>query len=233
MPKPMRKQTTRLSNNVIVYDLETGGADPFSTEPIEIGAIVVDINTMTPKENGVFGPTLIRPTDFSLLKDEALAKNGIKREDLQAAPEQHVVFDQFTRFCRMFQKSDSKWDALISAGKNIKSFDNIIMTLLCKKYGYVDKDGSQKLFHPIHSFDLEDINRLWFHNTSEGPNGYSMEAICSYLGVVNNNAHRAMSDVETTLLILKRFLEFQRKLNIRYVSKFENAFGNNKTKNGV
>ena len=86
MPKPMRKQTTRLSNNVIVYDLETGGADPFSTEPIEIGAIVVDINTMTPKENGVFRPTLIKPTDFNLLHDEALSKNGIKREDLQATP---------------------------------------------------------------------------------------------------------------------------------------------------
>lgn len=224
MSKPIRKQTTRLSNNVIVYDLETGGADPFTTEPIEIGAIVVDINTMTPKENGVFGPTLIRPTDFSLLKDEALAKNGIKREDLQAAPEQRVVFDQFTRFCRMFQKSDSKWDAMISSGYNVKGFDNIIMALLCKKYGYTDKDGSQKLFHPMHTLDLMDICRMWFHATDDGPNGYSLESIRTYFGVPKDGAHRAMVDVEHSLLILKRLMEFQKKLNVIYVPKFKDSF---------
>lgn len=224
MSKKFFKQTTKLSNNILVYDLETGDSDPFTTEPLEIAAIVIDIQTLTPKENGVFGPTLVKPTNWDIIKDEALQKNGIKKEDLANAPEQEVVFKQFCDFCRGFQKTASKWDALYSAGKNIKSFDNIIMTLLCKKYGYVDKDGSQKLFHPIHSFDLEDINRLWFHNTTEGPAGYSIESICDYLGVPKDGAHRAMADVETTLLILKRFLEFQRKLNTRYVDKFKGAF---------
>ena len=224
MAKGKFKQTTRLTNNVIIYDLETGGIDPFTTEPLEIGAIVVDINTFSMKENGVFGPTLIKPTNWNLITDGALSKNGIKREDLEGAPEQEVVFKQFCAFCRMFQKSDSKWDALIPSGYNVKGFDNIIMNLLCKKYGYLDKEGSATLFHPRDCIDLIDICRLWFHNTDSGPAGYGLEAMCTFFGVKNENAHEAMADVQATLKILKRMMEFQKKLNSRYVEKFAGAF---------
>ncbi len=218
------KQDTKLKNNVIIYDLETGGIDPYTTEPLEIAAIVVDIQTFTPKENGIFGPTLIKPTDWTLVADEALAKNGIKREDLTNAPDQEIVFGQFCDFCRGFQKSANKWDALISSGYNIKGFDNIIMHRLCQKYGYVEKGGSSKLFHPSHNFDLADIVRLWFHNTSDGPNGYSLVSLREWFGISKDGAHRAMKDVDDTLLILKRLIEFQRKLNVRYVEKFKGAF---------
>lgn len=224
MSKKFFKQTTKLSNNIIIYDLETGDSDPFTTEPLEIAAIVVDMQTLTPKENGTFGPTLIKPTNWDIIKDEALQKNGIKREDLQSAPEQEIVFKQFCDFCRGFQKSASKWDALIPAGYNIKGFDNIIMTMLCKKYGYTEKDGSQRLLHPSHNFDLADMCRFWFHDTTDGPNGYSLESVRDFFGVSKEGAHRAMKDVDDTLLILRRLLQFQRKLNVRYVDKFKGAF---------
>lgn len=229
MPKKFFKQTTKLTNNVVIYDLETGGHDPFTTEPLEISAVAVDIQTFTIK--GTFGfdeennkRIIIKPTDFSLVHDKALEKNGIKREDLEGGLDQGVAFKQFCDFCRLYAKTDSKWDAPYSAGYNIKGFDNIIMSRLCQKYGYVDSEGSAKLFHPSHCFDLMDICRMWFHQTEDGPSGYSLGSVCNFFGVSTDGAHEAMADVKMTALILKRMVEFQRKLNVRYVDKFRGAF---------
>jgi exonuclease I len=234
MPKPVYKQTTKLSNNIVIYDLETTGANPYIHEPIQIAAIVVDSQTLTPKENGVFGPVLIKPNKWDIVQAKALEVNKITIDQLKAdGRDQQIVFSQFCDFCKSFQKKNSKWDAMYSGGFNVDRFDNILMNRMCSEYNYVDKDGSPLLFHPIHSYDLLPILRSWFENRSDGPSGYSLSAICEFFGVTNKNAHDAMSDVQATLEILRRIVGFQRRLNDRYIDKFRGAFGNNKTSNGV
>lgn len=224
MPKKFFKLSTKLSNNVIIYDLETGGNDPMTTEPLEIAAIAVDMQTLTPKENGTFGPVIIKPTDWDLVSDKALAKNGLKREELAQGADQQVVMKQFFDFCRLFNTGTKIWDLPIPGGYNIKGFDNIIMNRMCKKYEHTNSDGEYLLFNPLHNFDLADMCRFWFHDTSEGPEGYSLEKIRDFFGVSKEGAHRAMKDVDDTLLILRRLLQFQRKLNVKYVDKFKGAF---------
>ena len=224
MAKQFYKQDTKLTNNIVIYDLETTGSNPLIHEPIQIAAIVVDQQTLTVKENGVFGPVLIKPNKWDIIQDKALEVNKITRDQLKEGAEQEVVFKQFCDFCKMFQKKNSKWDALYSGGFNVERFDNILMNRLCSEYNYVDKDGSPLLFHPIHSYDLLSILRPWFESRSDGPNGYSLSAICEFFGVVNTNAHDAMADVQATLEILKRVVGFQRKLNERYIDKFRDSF---------
>ncbi len=236
MKKKFFVQTTKLNNNICFYDLETGGNDPFTCEPIELFAVVVDAQNFAEKENGRFGPVIIKPTDMNKVQDAALAVNKITREQLAEGKDQETVFREFCAFCRMFQAKDSKWDACYSGGFNIRSFDDTIMRLLCKKYGYVDGDNSPKLFHPIHCFDLIEICRLWFHNSTDGPSGYSLTAIREFFGISTVGAHTSEQDTLDTLAITKRLIQFQRKLSDKYVEKFKNSFsgmGNNKTENGV
>ena len=220
-----RNLTTKLNNNIIVYDLETTSADPFTTRPIEIAAIVVD-QQWNEKENGRFGPTLIKPADFKQIQPAAMAKNNIKIEDLENAPEESTVFEQFKEFCQIFQPSKSKWEAPISAGYNIKTFDNIIMHRLCLQYKHVDKDRHPLLFMPMHTYDLADYVRIWMESVSNGPEGYSLEAVREFFGLSTEGAHRSMADVQDTLTILSRLVLFQRKLVTNNLEKFRKAFAN-------
>ncbi len=224
MKKKFFVQTTKLANNICFYDLETGGNDPFTCEPIELFAVVVDSQNFAEKENGRFGPVIIKPTDMNKVQDAALAVNKITREQLAEGKDQETVFREFCAFCRMFQAKDSKWDACYSGGYNIKGFDNIIVNLLCKKYGYVDGDGSAKLFHPSHTFDLMDYSRIYFENTKDGPAGYSLSALLDFMGLSTDKAHTAEQDVLNTLAVLKRMVMFHRKVSERNIEKFRGAF---------
>lgn len=221
-------KTSKLENNYIVYDLETFSRNPYTTEPIEIGAIVIDCNTLQEKENGRFA-SLVKPTQWELIQDEALAKNKITREMLETAPEQKLVMEQFVGFCRQFTRSDKLWDQLIPCGYNIVKFDNIIMDRMCEKYDILStRNKEPNLFHPFHSVDLAQILRYWFHNTNELPS-YSLTDVCEYFGLTIVDAHRALADVEATMKLLQRFMKFGRELASRQMPKMKGCF----SKDGV
>jgi len=222
MPGKHKWKSTLINSHFLIYDYETGGRDEFTTEPIEIGAIVADCRTLELKEGAEFH-SLIKPTDWSLVHDDALQKNKITREELLEAPEQEKVFQQFFQFARQFQRSDKKWDALIPCGFNINKFDNIISKRMCKKYNYIDKDGDNLLLHPFHTFDLFDIIRLWFENTDE-LNNYNLDALRDYFGISKEGSHRALVDVYDTWKLLKRFLQMYRSWAPKKLSEFKGYF---------
>lgn len=227
--------STKLNNNIIVYDYETISRDEFTTEPIEISAIAADINTFELKTDAEGKPlvfsTLVRPTDWSLVQEEALKKNGITREMLEekdaegnfVVPDQEFAFRQFAGFCRSFARNDRKWEQPFSAGFNIDKFDNIISRRLCKKYNHVDKDGDSLLFHPMHSFDLIHILRMHFAWSDELP-AYNLDAVRDYFGIDKTGSHRAYKDVEDTWLILKRFMNYFKSSSHKMLPKFKGAF---------
>lgn len=218
-------KSTKLNNNIICYDLETGDKDPYTCEPLEITAIVYDINTLQQKENGVFN-TLIKPTDWSKVSEKALQKNKITREEVEdKGVDQKFFFDQFTEFCRSFQRNHTKWEGMYAAGFNILNFDNIIMDQLCTKYAYLDKDGDPLLFHPIHNFDLIHVSRLWFHNCDE-LNSYSLDGLRDYMGISKEGSHRSTKDVEDTWAILSRFMNMYRQLSVKKIPQFKGCFSN-------
>lgn len=215
---------TKITNHYLLLDLETVGRNPYTTEPCEISAIVIDCDTLEIKEGGEFS-SLCRPTDWSLVQEEALAKNKITREALEAAPEQEFVFRQFCEFTRKFTRSDKLWDQLVACGYNINSFDMTILDRMCFKYNYVSKSGDPMLYHPIHRFDCLDIIRLFGHNCDELP-AYNLDAICDYFGINRAGSHRGLIDCKNTYLLLKRFLTYFRQLSPKMLPKFRGCFSN-------
>lgn len=214
-------KSSKINNHYVIYDLETGDSNPYTTEPIEISAIVVDCNTLEKKD--VIFNQVVLPTDWTLVKDEALKVNKITREEImEKGVAQEIVFKEFVNFCRQFQKSNNKWDGLIPVGFNIVGFDNIIMDQLCFRYNWLD-NGRPRLFHPSHRFDVMDMLKLWFHNNDELPS-YSLDNVREFFGIKQDNAHRALSDVEDCFLIFRRLMEFQRKLSGAHTKKFIKCF---------
>ena len=216
---------SKLNNHLICLDYESGSANPYNCIPLELSAIVFDINTLQEKDNGRFS-SLLKPNDdeWDLVQDEALKVNHLTREELKKAPSQEVVFKEFTNFCKQFQRDDKNaWSALIPCGHNIKGFYLIISDRLCKKYSYVDVKGFQKLHHPLHSFDLMDFLRIFFHNSDNLP-AYNLDSVAEYFGIKRTSSHRAMVDVEVTWQLIKRFLILFRGLSPKYINQFKNAF---------
>ena len=105
--------------------------------------------------------------------------------------------------------------APIPAGYNILGYDMIIVDRYCKKYGpYNDNRGQQKLFNPIHKFDL--MHHMWFW-TENNPNLKSLKltSVCEWLGFAKadiENAHDALQDVMNTARIIIRLMQMQRNL---------------------
>lgn len=197
------------SNVIICFDFETGGLDTKTTEPIEIAAIAVNPRTLTPIPDGTFY-SLCRPTDFSILQDGALAVNGRTRSELQKAPEQEVVWRAFAGFIKRFNpKGNGFATAPIPAGKNIRLFDMPIFTRICSKYGFVDKNGEQNLFHRRKVYDLEDMIEFWFENSDELPNR-KMDTLRGYFGLSKDGAHSAMVDTLQTADLITRFMRVHR-----------------------
>jgi DNA polymerase III epsilon subunit-like protein len=221
VPKKFQK-SSKLDNHYVLFDLETGGTNPYTTEPLEIAALVIDCNTLEPKENGVF-QTLVQPTDWSLVDDKALQVNHLTKEEiLEKGVSQETMFNEFVKFLRQFQRSDKYYHRLYPVGHNIINFDIPIMNRLAIKYSHIEND-QPALFSSIHRFDIIDIVRLWYHNNDELPS-YRMDDLRPYFGLSSNNAHRALKDVEDSLAIFKRFLQFHRKLSAKYTVQFKGCF---------
>lgn len=208
-------------NYICVYDFETSSADPLTTQPLEIGAIMLDPRTLEVVKDSQFH-SLFRPTNMSEVQDGALKVNGLTREQIAAAPEQKLVFENFAQYVKKFG-GGSQWNSPIRAGHNILGFDNVIMDRLCLLYGKCDKNGRQSLFHPTQNLDTLHICFMWFENLPE-PNKLGMDCLRPFFGLSDEGAHSATADVENTAKILVKFMEFHRRLSPK--TKFKNAFSN-------
>jgi DNA polymerase-3 subunit epsilon len=197
------------NNTIIVFDFETGGLDTNTTEPIEIAAIALSPRDLSPIPGGRFY-SLCKPTNWSIVSDDALRINGKTREMLQQAPDQSVVWPQFVNFIKQYNpKKNSYMTAPIAGGKNIRNFDIPIFDRLCKQYGFVDGKGIPNVFHRRKIYDLEDFIELWFENSSELQD-QKMDTLRQYFGMSTEKAHEAMMDTVQTAQLIIRFLQLHR-----------------------
>lgn len=220
--------STKLNNNIIIYDYETCGRDPYTTEPIEISAVCMDINTLELKVDAegkhIVFSTLVKLPTGVVAEEAALKKNNITLEELEEkGVDQEFAFRQFASFCRSFARSDKKWDQPYAAGFNIHNFDNIISDRLCQRWSIVDKDGEGILFHPFHNFDVLDILRMFFAWDDTLP-AYNLDAIRDYFGIDKTGSHRAEKDVIDCHLLLRRFMNYFKKTSHKKLSEFKGAF---------
>jgi DNA polymerase III epsilon subunit-like protein len=202
---------------IIVFDFETNGLDIPTLFPIQVAAMAFNPRTLEPiKVNGTF-ESLMRPADMSQLdnteqKRKALSINKKTREQIEAAPDEAVVWKQFCEWCYQFNpRGKSFFTAPIAAGQNIDRFDLPIAQRLCTQYGFTDKEGKMDIFSSYTSIDLKNILYLHFQGSEEIDN-LKMDTIRPYFGLSDDNSHDALQDVKDTSALLMRFLKWHRQL---------------------
>lgn len=220
------------TRDIIVFDFETGGANPLTAQPTQIAAIAIHGKKLTLQPGGTFNSE-IRPiiddekaiaAGVAPLEEKALEITRKNRKDLAKAPQPKVVWKKFTEFVNQYNWKNTSFTAPIPAGFNIIGYDMPIVDRMCKEYGpYDDNRNRQKLFNPIFKMDLMDHIYCWFENNQD-VKSYNMDYLREYFGLSKDNAHDALQDVKDTANILIKFLKLQRNL-LRKV-KFEKAFAN-------
>ena len=218
--------------DIIVFDFETGGANPQNCQPTQIAAIAIHARKLEMQPGGVFNSE-IRPiiddekaiaAGVAPLEEKALEITRKNREDLAKAPPPKVVWNKFAEFCNQFNFKNNSFTAPIAAGYNINGYDMPIVQRMCDQYGPVDsKNGRQKIFNPIFKIDLMDHIYCWFENNQD-VKSYNMDYLRDYFGLSKDNNHDALQDVKDTANLLIKFLRMQR--NLLKKIKFEKTFAN-------
>lgn len=204
------------NNYIVVFDFETGGLNTSTLEPVQIAAVALDPRTF---EEVDFFQSLMRPLDMNNLQAEAMKVNGLKKEQLTVAPEQGVVWEQFCKWVKKFNRKGKGRSSLlplpIPAGKNIRKFDLPIAHRLCKTYGMVSDKGNPNIFNDRITIDLEDFLFHWFENSDELIS-YSMdEGVRPFFGLDTQPTHDALVDTRQTALLIVKYLKLYRDLLTR------------------
>lgn len=206
-------------NDFIIMDFETGSRNPHTTQPLQIGAMVIDGRRLVPKEGGIF-KSYIRPIidEAELVKEgvakveeEALTVNHLTLDMLKDAPLLKNVWSSFADWVKIYNFKGDLWSAPILCGFNNTGFDDIITMRMCKKFGYWDNEkGKNTLFHPVHNIDALRLIWPWFENARLESNSMSLDAMRNFFGMSTEGAHDALVDVFDTAEIIVRFLKMYR-----------------------
>lgn len=164
----------------VVFDIETTGLDTQNDSIIEIGAVkVVDDEVVEEFEE------LINP-GFSI-PDHITRINGIDNALVRDADYPPNVLNRFHNFIK---------DVDFVIGHNAKRFDYPFIVAEFRKNG-IKFDG-------VMCKDTMWIARAKLRRAR----GYSLKALCQHFGVVNQTAHRALSDVYATYEVYKNLQRY-------------------------
>lgn len=223
-----------MPKDLIIFDMETGSANPYTCQVTQIAAIALDGRTF--KFKGSFNSEVFAETDdekalelgLEPIQEGALKVTGKTRENISKAPEMKYVWSKFVDFVNKYNYNKTTWFAPIPCGYNIINFDMPIINRLCQQFGNVDKTGRQNIFSPIFKIDVMDIIYSW---TESDPDikSVSLDKIREITGLSKENAHDALKDVKDTANLLILFMKTQRELYQKLLSqKLPGAFSNGK-----
>ena len=218
--------------DIIVFDLETGSANPQKAQITQIAAVALHPRKLKIQTGGIFNSEVRPILDDELaikegldpVQEEALQITGKNRKDLAKAPSEKIVWKSFVDFCNKFNFKKTSYFAPIAAGYNINGFDLPIINRVAEKYGDVGKNGKQKIFNNIFSIDMMQHLYCWFEDNQD-VKSFKMDYFRDYFGFPEEskaNAHDALQDVKDTANILIKFLKFQREICGK--TKFQKAF---------
>lgn len=231
-----------VSPYIILADYETGSRNAFKTQPLQLAAVAIDSRKLKIVEDGIF-QSYIQPIadhekyGLDPIEDDALRVNKIERDKLYTFPCIDVVWPQFITFVHKYNLKKDKWSAPILAGFNNLRFDNVITERICGgnslynkcekepyKFGpWDDKDGRNKLFHPVYSIDLMQQVLYWFEHSSDLKK-LSFDSLRDYFGMESDNAHNAVVDIIQSAHLLIRMMKLSRNLQAKYNIAFKGSF---------
>ena len=164
----------------VVFDIETTGLDTYNDRIIEIGAVKVVDGEITEVFEELINPGFPIPYNITRI-------TGI--DDMLVADAHYpgVVFTLFNDFIK---------DVDFIIGHNAKRFD----------YPFLESEFKRNAIR-LNEVNCKDT--IWeARRKLRRVKGYSLKALCQEFGIVNQNAHRALSDVYATHEL---FLELQRR----------------------
>ena len=217
---------------IVVYDFETDSVDPHTCEPVQIAAIVLDARTLEVIPGSEFN-SMMRPSGITgkkylenekrldTIKWHANLKDCTSEDiiaEWKKAPAQKLVWEKFSNHINKFNPKKQVYTAPISAGMNIREFDNIILNRLNEKYDI------KTMFWKRDKVDILDFCFAWFENLDNGPKRYNMDTLREYFGLSSENAHDALQDVKDSADIIKKFINLHRSVSKKV--KFKGAFLN-------
>lgn len=200
--------------DIVVFDFETGGLKPSWNEAISVAGKAYNARTLEPypiEQGGEFN-SLMKPLHFDRLEEGALRVNRIKVSDLEKAPDQKIVWNQFVAWVGRYKKNGTKYGAPIACGKNIRSFDLLFADELNKLH--CPKKEKTILFNCMTQLDIQDDLWRWFENETE-PEDLKMDTLRPWLGLSSEHGHEAITDVRQTGEIMIKFLKLYRELQKR------------------
>ena len=208
-----------------VVDLETTSANPNTTQPLQLAAVMVDGRKLEIIPGSEFQSLIAIVTDkdecarlgLDPLEDGAVAVHGKTEEILSKAPPLSSVWANFVEYVNGFNYKGSNWTAPIMVGYNIKGFDSKIIDRICCKAPYnlgpVDKKrGEQDLFNRIHSLDMLDFMFALFENDKEVNSLSADNLVRNHMGYDKGKGHDAMEDVIMTAELFCRTQKMLRTL---------------------
>lgn len=209
-----------IRNYVAVYDFETGSRNANRCQPLQLAAVMVDLEKLEVVPDSLF-QSLIKPLDdeeavkagVDPVQDDALEKNKLDLDECKKAPSMKVVWDNYTQYLKNYNLKGIKgsvWDAPAAGGYNIVNFDNII----CKRYAKLDDYGGWDCYHPFYQFDVQIlVQSMFFHmRLTEDSDSIAMDRVRKFLGISEEMAHNASKDVLDTAYVLIKFLRLYKAL---------------------
>jgi DNA polymerase III epsilon subunit-like protein len=159
--------------DILLIDFESTGIDPVVHEPTQLGAILLDKETLKEKDNYL---TFIA-ADLSKASQEALDISGISAKDLEGAPTQDKVIKEFLeKFgTDVFLSS---WNSVLDRGLLDKMLRKVGKTIF--EYDY-------------HYLDVWPICYMYLARTGQGDK-IRGNATFDALGLPPRNAHDALED---------------------------------------
>lgn len=205
-----------LYNNICVFDFETGSAEPKTTQPLSLAAVMVDPLKLKIIPNSEFY-TLIKVEDEKTIEPKALEVNNLSiAECNEKGVDIEIAWKNFHNYLQQYRKGKTKQSKIIPSGFNICNFDLVIYNRLNERFKMAS------VFNDTKSLDLFHDFYRWWHN--EEIIYMNMGEIRKRLGMSLEGAHNSLVDVRDCSRILLKMLNLYRTIKPR----FNNAFLENK-----
>jgi DNA polymerase III epsilon subunit-like protein len=212
---------------IVVFDFETDGKNPEECNPVEIGALVIDQYSLEPikgsefvsniRPEGIDDPGYLTEARLDTIDWHCKLKNRTRNdliEEWKTYPRENVVWNLFSKHVDKYNKGGTQYTAPVSAGMNIRKFDNHIVDRLNKKY----KISRMFNYEDIDIRDIAFLTLCWDYTLKSR----SMDSLRKYFGLDDTNAHTALKDVWDSTSILCRYLKY-----------FKNTFHNKKFRDSM
>ncbi|MFZ0772424.1 MAG: 3'-5' exonuclease [Candidatus Sulfotelmatobacter sp.] len=184
------------TRNLLVLDVETTGSDPQLHEVVEIGAVLLDADSLEPLRQF---QSLVRPEQFQNSDPRALRIHGLSPERLGTAPPAGEVISRFV---------DEFGLDFIFCGWNI-AFDTQFLRSLFRKA------EKKALFDAIdyHKVDLWSLLELAWVSGLYPKEPKSLAEVCQTLHIERSALHNALQDALIAAEVLRAAIPMFRMRN--------------------